>query len=113
MISARIFCSFSSNASLFTRMDMVSIPEGMCSMETPLSSKDLKDFPAETDLGVHHRLFNGYRCESRQSPAIPVIVYFGWRQVLSTISVPLSSGRFVLRMLIGIPALRTGKMASS
>ena len=34
-------------------------------------------------------------------------------QVLSTIMVPSSSGRFVLRILIGIPALRTGNTASS
>ena len=46
-------------------------------------------------------------------PAIPVMVYFGFRQVFSTMSVPGSSGLLVLRMLIGMPSRRTGKMASS
>ena len=46
-------------------------------------------------------------------PAIPVMVYFGCLQVLSTISVPLSCGALVLRILIGMPTLRTGKIASS
>ena len=43
----------------------------------------------------------------------PVIVNFGFLHVLSTIKVPLSSGLFVFLILIGIPSLRTGKIASS
>ena len=46
-------------------------------------------------------------------PAIPVMINRGFWQVASTISVPLSSGALVLRILMGIPSLRTGKMASS
>ena len=46
-------------------------------------------------------------------PATPVIVYFGFLAVLSTIQVPSSSGLLVFRILIGIPFDLTGKMASS
>ena len=37
----------------------------------------------------------------------------GFLAVLSTIQVPSSSGRLVLRILIGMPFERTGKIASS
>ena len=40
-------------------------------------------------------------------------IYFDFWQVLSTIHVPLSSGALVLRILIGMPSVLTGKIASS
>ena len=46
-------------------------------------------------------------------PAIPVITYSGLRQVLSTIRVPGSSGLLVFGILIRIPSLAYGKIASS
>ena len=111
-IPAMTSCSFSSNSSLWTKIVIVSIPDGMCSIEIWLFSKTsntlrqnpTSEFIIAFSIVIEAKSF---------LPAIPVIVKRGFLHVSSTISVPLSSGAFVLRILIGIPSLRTGKIASS
>ena len=111
-IPARTFCSCSSNSSWWTKMVIVSIPDGICSKEIPSSSNTpstLRPNPTSEFIIAFSIVIEA----NPRFPAIPVIVYFGFLQVPSTIRVPFSSGAFVLRMLIGIPSLRTGKIASS
>lgn len=108
---ARIFCSFSSKASLWTKIVMVSIPDGICSMETPLSSNTWRTF-LQKPISEFIIAFSIVIAAKPSVPAIPVIVYFGWQQVASTIRVPLSCGAFVFLMFDGIPAFLTGKIAS-
>ena len=105
-------CSFPSNSGWCTKIVIVSIPDGICSNEIPFSSNADKTFlPKPTSEFI---ISLSILTETKPFfPAIPVIVYFDWWQVLSTIQVPASSGAFVLRMLIGMPAFRTGNTASS
>ena len=111
-IPAITCCSFSSNSSWWTYTVIVSIPEGTCSKLIPWSSNTWRIFlPNPISLFIMD--FSILIEQKPFFPAIPVIVYFGLRQVLSTMKVPLSSGRLVLRILIGMPSLRTGKIASS
>ena len=110
--SIRNTISFSSNSSLCTKIVMVSIPDGMCSIEIPFLSNSSSTF-RQKPISEFIIAFSMVTAANPSVPAIPVMVYFGCLQVLSTIRVPRSCGALVLRMLIGMPSFRTGKMASS
>ena len=111
-IPASISCSFSSNSFWCTIIVIVSIPDGICSNDNPCFS-NCSSTRRPNPISEFIISFSILTAENPFLPAIPVIIYSGFLDVLSTIIVPWSSGAFVFLILIGIPSLRTGKIASS
>ena len=91
---------------------MVSMPDGTCSKERPLSSKACSTLRPKP-ISEFILSFSMFTEQKPFLPAMPVITKRDFWQVLPTIQVPSSSGALVLRMLMGMPCWRTGKMASS
>ena len=92
---------------------MVSTPEGRCSKEISLSSRTSRTRRPKP-ISAFIRSFSMVMTEKPFLPAIPVMMRsVSYSFVPATIMVPGASGSLVLRMLIGMPALRTGKTASS
>ena len=99
----------------FMMTHMVSMPVGRCSNDTPYSSSALSTRrPTPSSLFIM-----AFSIESMVKPvwpAMPVIAEsFIWfsLEMSHTIMVPGSEGSLVLRMLVGMPARRTGNTASS
>ena len=92
---------------------MVSMPEGICSKET-LHSSSASSMRRPKPSSLFIMALSMDRSVKFLCPAMPVMVRsFSISSGVSTIIVPGWEGSLVLRMLVGMPALRTGKIASS
>ena len=109
----RMISRLGANTSPDTTTHSVSMPVGRCSKDTQFSSNACKTLrPKPSSLFII--AFSMLMTEKPLRPAMPVMV--GCKSscgAFRLIIVPGCDGSLVLRMLVGIPALCTGNMASS